>query len=488
MSAARKARNEKVSLKLLDFARASIYSLLWCDYAQQVILMLLRFKFKNWMSFRDETEFSMVASRERQHGQRVASVPKYRMRLLPITAIYGGNASGKTNLFKALAFARRLIVQGIPIDTLIPVQPFRLDPQCLDAPVRMCFELLIDGTIYEFSFAVTSRVVVEEKLVAILTTGERVLYHRCGEEPHFDNRLSGLERLNFAFEGTRDNQLFLTNAVSQKVDEFKPIYNWFKNSLVLIAPDSRFGSFDMLMQEEHPLSGRMSRALNWLDTGISNLGADEVDIDALQLPETLHEKLMEVVKEGESVRLRLEPNNERYVISRGEGGELAARKLVAYHRDARGRDVKFDIAQESDGSQRLIDLLPAFLEAREAESKKLFVIDEIDRSLHTQLTRELLSLFLNICHEKTQAQILFTTHDLMLMDQDFLRRDEMWVTEREGSGNSTLIAFSDYKEIRYDKDIRKSYLQGRMGGVPRLMPVEELSCAEDEVQYETGGK
>ena len=450
--------------------------------------MLVRFKFENWMSFRDETEFSMVASRERQHGQRVASVPKYRMRLLPITAVYGGNASGKTNLFKALAFARRLVVQGTSIDALIPVQPFRLDPQCCNAPVRMCFELLIESTIYEFSFSVTSQAVVEERLVAILSTGERVLYDRRGEQLHLDDRLPGLERLNLVFEGTRDNQLFLTNAVSQKVDEFKPIYDWFKNSLVLIAPDSRFGSFDMLMQEEHPLSSRMSRSLNWLDTGIAHLGADDVDIDALQLPEAMRQELLEDIKEGTSVKLGLEPSNERYLISRSKGGELTARKLVAYHRDARGRDVKFDIAQESDGSQRLIDLLPAFLEAREAESKKLFVIDEIDRSLHTQLTRELLGLFLNACHEETQAQVLFTTHDLMLMDQDFLRRDEMWVAERDSEGNSTLIAFSEYKDIRYDKDIRKSYLQGRMGGVPRLMPVEALSCAGDEAQYDTGGE
>lgn len=97
------------------------------------------------------------------------------------------------------------------------------------------------------------------------------------------------------------------------------------------------------------------------------------------------------------------------------------------------------------------------------------MIDEIDRSLHTLLTRSLLEVYLSCCSTETRSQLLLTTHDVLLMDQQLLRRDEMWVTERDTEGVSNLFSFSEYKDIRYDKDIRKSYLQGRLGGIPRIL-------------------
>ena len=127
------------------------------------------------------------------------------------------------------------------------------------------------------------------------------------------------------------------------------------------------------------------------------------------------------------------------------------------------------MSQESDGSQRVIDLLPAFLMISAAKSRKVFVIDEVDRSLHTLLTKRLLETYLSSCSAESRAQLLFTTHNVLLMDQRLLRRDEMWVTERNADGVSSLFSFSEYKDVRYDKDIRKSYLQGRLGGVPRIM-------------------
>jgi AAA15 family ATPase/GTPase len=127
------------------------------------------------------------------------------------------------------------------------------------------------------------------------------------------------------------------------------------------------------------------------------------------------------------------------------------------------------MASESDGTVRIIDLLPAFLDLADPGTSRVYVIDELDRSLHTLLTRRLLDVFLGASGPGTRGQLLFTTHDALLMDQSLLRRDEMWVTERDDHGESTLLAFSEYKDVRYDKDIRKSYLHGRLGGVPRLL-------------------
>lgn len=441
--------------------------------------MIISFSIENWMSFRDSVSFSMVATRERQHGDRVPKIAKYQTRILPIAVIYGGNASGKTNFFKALSFVKDLVLRGTGPDSLIPVEPYRLDSSSADKPSRFRLELLINEIIYDFSFAVTRKAVVEEKLVQITSTSEKVLYDRKGNAPNFDSSLDKDKFLHFAFKGTRDNQLFLTNSVSQKVDMFKPVYDWFKDTLELIAPDSRFKSFERFLDEDHPLYGTMNEMLPQLDTGISHLGGEEIPFENIPFSESFKSRLQEDVQEGMSMRLLASPTNERFIITR-KAGELVAKKLVTFHSKSDGTEAKFDIRQESDGSQRVIDLLPAFLELSATRSKNVYVIDEVDRSLHSLLTRHLIEAYLSNCSTESRAQLLIATHDVLLMDQGLFRRDEMWVAERNREGSSELFSFSDYKDVRYDKDIRKSYLQGRLGGVPRILSSNALAHGKED--------
>ncbi len=441
--------------------------------------MILSFSVENWMSFQNQVSFSMVASRERQHGDRVPKIAKYQTRILPIAAIYGGNASGKTNFFKALSFMKELVVRGTQPDSMIPVEPYRLDNNSLEKPSRFKLELLIDEIIYEFSFAATKKSIIEEKLVKITSGSEKTLYNRYENKPHFDSTLKNDDFLNFAFQGTRDNQLFLTNSVSQKVHIFKPVYDWFKDTLDLIAPDSRFKPFEHFLDEGHPLYSIMNEMLPQLDTGISHLGGEEIPFDNIPFPDSLKNKLQEDIKDGMTVRFLSDQPNERLIITR-RAGELVAKKLVTYHQKLDGTEVKFEIGQESDGSQRVIELLPAFLEISAINSKKVYIIDEVDRSLHSLLTKQLLETYLAHCNPESRAQLLFTTHDVLLMDQELFRRDEMWLAERDIKGSTNLISISDYKDVRYDKDIRKSYLQGRFGGIPRIIFNSfSMDCQED---------
>ncbi len=433
--------------------------------------MIISFSIENWMSFRDSVSFSMVASRERQHGSRIPKLEKYQMRVLPVAAIYGANASGKTNFFRALIFVRNLVLQGTDPDKLIPVEPHRLANGYMEKPSRFRMELLIDETIYEFSFAATRRAIVEEKLVQITSASEKTLYNRQGNEPNLHSSLSRKKFLLFAFQGTRDNQLFLTNSVSQKVEDFKPVYDWFKDFLQLVTPYSVYQRFEYLLDEKHPMSDATNKMLSDLDTGISHLGFEEVPFESIPFSENLKNDLYEKVEEGKHLGWFL--GNERFVFTR-TGGEIVAKKLVAFHARPDGTDAKFDLYQESEGSQRAIDLLPSFLGAPPLGLNRVYVIDELDRSLHPLLTRKLIETYLASCNAQSRAQMLFTTHDVSLMDQQLFRRDEMWATEKNSEGNCDLFSFSDYKDIRYDKDIRKSYLQGRLGGVPRFF----LSGAE----------
>jgi AAA15 family ATPase/GTPase len=428
--------------------------------------MLIRFSIENWMSFQTKATFSLVASRERQHGKRIPKIGKLKLGVLPVAAVYGGNASGKTNLFKALHFAKGLIVKGTQPYSLIAVDTFRLgNLQKVEQPAHFEFELLIDETVYVFSFSVNRKTVLEEKLVHITGNSEKTLYHRVSGKPNFDSSLKEDQSLKFAFKGTRDNQLFLNNSVSQKIDTFKPVYDWFKDTLELIAPDSRFALFEHFLDEGHPLYATMNKMLSQLDTGISHLGGEVIPFENIPLSEPLKMKLREELAEDATVKLLAD---ERFVVTR-KNGELISKKLVTYHLNSDGSETKFDVRQESDGSQRVIDLLPAFLELSATQSKKVYVIDEVDRSLHTLLIRLLLENYLSKCSPDSRSQLLFTTHNMLLMDQDLLRRDEMWIAERSAEGISSLLSFSEYKDVRYDKDIRKSYLQGRLGGIPRIL-------------------
>lgn len=203
--------------------------------------MIISFTIENWISFRNKTTFSMVASRERRHGERVVKVPKFPLRILPVAAIYGANASGKTNFFNALNFIQEFVIKGRAPQTPIGVEPYRLDSISRDKPTRFSMELLIEEVVYEFSFAVTQKKVIEEKLVQITSSEaeEKMLYDRQGDTVEFDPILDKEPFLHFAFQGTQENQLFLANSVSQKVDNFRPVYDWFKNNLTLVATKSR---------------------------------------------------------------------------------------------------------------------------------------------------------------------------------------------------------------------------------------------------------
>ena len=409
----------------------------------------------------------MVAGRERQHSNRVPRIDRYQSRILPVAAIFGGNASGKTNFFRALNFARRLIVVGTRNPgNPIPLEPFKLDQGSASRPSRFAFELLIDDGLYDYSFSVTRESVIEEKLVKRTQRAERSLYERNGQVIQFHQSLPDRNRLHFAFESTRENQLFLTNSVLLNIETFANIFKWFDEQLELIAPDSRFASFEYWNEDVSQHHARMKDVLEQLDLGVSRLDTEEVSLTRI-LPKELIDNLKENLPDNQLALIGIDSIGNRHIVIR-RNGNLVAKKLVTFHRGIDGAEVKFEFLDESDGSQRMIDLLPAFLDLTSAKCQKVYVIDEFDRSLHTHLTRWLLEHYLLQCSRQSRSQLLFTTHDAQLIDQSLLRRDEIWITETNRHGSSHLISFGEYQDIRHDKDIRKSYLQGRLGGVPKI--------------------
>ena len=443
--------------------------------------MLISFTVENWRSFKKSATLSMAAGREQQHGSRLMKLNKYRMRVLPTTAVYGGNASGKSNFISAMAFAQRCILEVVQPESRITVEPFLLDQTCKNKPSKFIFNILIDKDIYEYSFSVTSAMVKEERLQKITSKSEITLFHRFADDdnPHFHQNLRNNPRLRFAFEGTRANQLFLSNSVYQKLNDFEDIYNWFKDVLVFIFPDTAVRQIGIFIDEDSPYTDIFNTMLDHLDTGIKELTSEDIAFENLPISDDLKRQILSDLKESHGMDIGMGDGEK--IILRLKDDMLQVKRLCTSHMDSHGEPIRFQMRQESDGTKRIIEFLPLFFQLCALKSEKIYIIDEIDRSLHYLLIRKLLESFLNVCGNETRKQLIFTTHDVMLMDQNILRRDEIWITERSGDGSSELISFAEFKDVRRDKDIRGSYLEGRMGGIPNLIDdlLQNLGETED---------
>ena len=429
--------------------------------------MLVKFTVENWKSFKEKTEFSMVSTREKQHGQRIPKVARYRIRILPACAIFGGNASGKTNFIDALSFVQKFVKYGTRIGSLISVKPFLLGEESEQKDI-CSFDLvmMIKEKLYDYSFSVSRTSVIEEQLIEMTGKKEKLLYHRKNGEMFFETELSENSPLRIVYEGTQDNQLFLSNAYFQKRREYADVYEWISDNMTIVAPDTRFEEFSEYILDFEKFEAELNRVLNDLDTGIVRFALKDIPIEKLNLAQGALERLESIVKEGHLlVQMR---NWTEVTFFKRMGGELHALKMATYHLNSSGHEVEFELQQESDGSQRAISLLPVFLQLAQSEKKKVFVIDELDRSLHSVLTRSLIKYYFSTCSPESRSQMIFTTHDLMLMDQELLRRDEMWVTERDATGGSHLRALCEYEDTRYDKNLLKSYLDSAFGGVPKV--------------------
>ena len=457
--------------------------------------MLLKMAIENWMSFRDRTEFSMIASRERQHGERLTQFQRLQTRILPVAMIFGGNAAGKTNFFRALGFAQDFIVDGNTMapDEPIPVVPFLLDEKTDCRPSSFSFTILVGEDVYEYSFTANAQFVISESLQRLTAPAEGFSFTRSidlsADHPvtkiEFGKAFQSKERqdlLNLVFQATRPNRLFLTSAVAQNIEEFRPVYDWFRQKLYVVSPTAHYRGVEKYADTSRPTYDRINQMLAALDTGISHLKRLPCPPESIPVPPQERATGFAKIQEGETVRLRLDDGRLVYLVSK-IGGKILTERLVSCHRGANGMEYDFNFGQESDGTRRILDLLPAFIGLERTTADGIFFIDEIDRCLHALVTRRLLEAYLANRSPTSRTQLIATTQDDDLLDQSLFRRDELWTTERHEDGASTLAGICEFHEARYDKDIRKSYLQGRMGGIP---VVGDLNVAETPPSY--GGR
>ena len=192
--------------------------------------MLLKFTVENWMSFRDSTTIWMTTDGDEFQSKRVPSIPKYNWKVLPVASIFGGNASGKSNLIEAIDFAKWLVLKG-PAEQNLPtgVRPFKLDSSSKDSPTSMNFVVLVDEVVYDYSFSLTGKSIVSEQLVKVKPRSEQVIFKRNGAKIDFSKGpLKHDKFINSISKGMRPNQLFLSFIGGMERVLPWPVYDWFK--------------------------------------------------------------------------------------------------------------------------------------------------------------------------------------------------------------------------------------------------------------------
>lgn len=437
--------------------------------------MLLYFSVSNWGMIRDELNFSMVAEREQAHSGRLYPLSKFKRRVLPVAAIYGANASGKSTLIEALRFAQMYVLIGPRSRTdRIARKFYRLDKTYQNKPTAFSFVFEVDEDVFEYQFSVNDERVVAEELKQILSNDEKVIFSRNENGlVEMNEPLKSSTNAKAYIEGCSSNKLYVTNLINQGNTALSFVNQWFENIRIL-TPDQIFGAFNYYATDNSPLSTTGSQFFDVLKTGICGFVREEVPAE--QFP----------VREEMKVWLRANPDKELPIMSpirdmfvaRWDTVKHTVRlfKIKTVHKSQDGREVSFNVGQESEGTRRLINLLSFFkvLISNNRKGKSyICVIDDIDRSLHPSLIKRVLSDYLDTLNAVCRTQLIFTSHVSELIDQSILRRDEINFLERSAQGVASLTRLSDYRDekgkaVRFDALIKKRYLRGDFGGVPEL--------------------
>lgn len=442
--------------------------------------MLIRFVVQNYKSFKEETDFNLLTGSVRKHSNHIISTPNH-INVLPTAILYGSNASGKSNLIKAIADAKNIITKGTSKKNEgFLLDKFAFDKTCLQQAVRFEFEFSTATTTYAYGLILDYDRVIEEWLFVVDAKKEdQLLFERKGKNIQFATHLTA----NFADKlflenearGLRINQPFLTEAYLREVKFFDDAYLWFSNTLQVVFPSTRFKRLGYRFHNNMGLKNLTNSLLALADMGTS-IDTVPVDLREIQVrfPE-IKAMIQQLQANQDLTEATLETSSgEFYTLVMAENRQLKAFKIITKHQEVGAKEaVNFEIYQESDGTKRLIELAPVLSFC--LFSDKIYLIDEIDRSMHPLLTKKLMEVFLQKrIALQSKGQLICSTHEDYMIDMNLFRADEIWFVQKSKMGVSKIYPLSDFV-IRYDVDIKKGYLNGRFGGIPFLGNADSLN-------------
>lgn len=441
----------------------------------------------NFRSFFVEETFSLAASNRLggSHDDHAVSIPNSDRKVLRAGVIYGANGAGKSNIFKALRYVKSIALGRQEKGKGTSRTPFRLGGSS-DDPSSFDLQFIAADRLYRFGFKADDFRITEEWLAEVINGREKTLYERMtsadGQVTVSAPGLKGTgEKLSaLAKVGGPQNQSFLAtvNLTLNRADygeHLESVLTWFKEGLRLIGPEAPFGRLGKYLTDNPACVDFAGGFLRSVSTGVDHLQVTKKEITEDELRSLLPESFVSHVLKSVS-----DDTAGKTVVPLGDGSELLIERssgdrfyrisVRAAHHNQAGAIVPFELGDESDGTRRLLNLLPALYRLHTDES--VFFIDELDRSLHPNLVWEFMHFFLQSIN-RSRAQVIVTTHESSLLDLDLLRRDEIWFAEKDSKSATRLYALTDFN-VRKDLEIRKHYLSGRFGAVPFLGDVERL--------------
>lgn len=428
--------------------------------------MLIEFRVKNFRSLRDEQTLSFVATKDKtsQDTHTITTGVRAAPSILRSAVIYGANASGKSNVLRALQFMQMMVrnsAVGMHPGQPTNAQPFRLDPASLSAPTEFEVTVLLDGVRYQYGFSLNAERVLHEHLLVYKAFKPQRWFERNynpetkTETFEFGDSLKGAKATWEA--ATRPNSLFLSMAVQLNSKQLRPLSEWFETRLSVIAEGTRPRREDALARLNIDGVRKFVHALVLQ----GDIGISDIEVTTRTVPR-------------------------QYSVRNAATGEIEEKSFDINETDVRfvhagpHGDAKFDFGDESEGTRNLVLLSDPLLKAMMFGGT--LVIDEFESSLHPLLVRKMIELF-HTGDAEMRPQLLFTTHDTSLLSADLFRRDQIWFVEKSREQASSLFSLAEFG-ARKGEAIEKGYLSGRYGAIPFLgelpTPVETATSVRDK--------
>ena len=418
--------------------------------------MLIDFKVKNYRSIKNEQDLSMLSTKQKEHIDthtfKTDSVTK--INLLKTAAIYGANAAGKSNFIKALKTMQEIVINSMSTyqrGHLLPVKPFLFDVETKDEPTEFEVSFITNNVKYQYGFSATQERIVEEWLIAYPKGRPQNWFARVFNTQtntpsynwQFGEKFSGQKQL--WQESTRDNALFLSTAIYLNSEQLKPVYDWFDKTLKItgVGGWTPKSTIELCKQNKHKNS-----ILQFLQTA-------DMDIDDIIIDENIS-KPKENKRLGRGLDILLAEIDEAY-------HDVDTSMVTMMHKDNSGRRVPLKLEEESDGTQKLFAFIGPWLDS--LENGHVLLIDELHDNFHPLMVKFLVDLFHSNLTNKSNAQLIFTTHETSILSQDVFRRDQIWFCEKKNKATE-LYSLVEFKARKGVTDLEKAYLSGRYGALP----------------------
>ncbi len=414
--------------------------------------MLISFSVENFRSFKEEATLSMVAGNGKELRDSHVFTPKMKNKVKPIdllrsAVIYGPNASGKSNLFKAFATMSRIVRNSSKVFETLPVIPFKLSEKTENSPSVFEVVMMIGGVRYQYGFSATEERIHDEWLLAFpkgktQTWFERT-YNKKTKKYKYPkcNALKGQKKVWET--ATKPTALFLSTAVQLNSTQLQSIYDWLISNTLFIDADGISPQVSLNFYNKD----KDKKIINFLkaaDFAIEDMEVKEENFSQKHLPEGTPEPIA------------------AFIASKMEGKKHFSATTI--HKTDKGKPVNMDLDMESDGTQRMLALFAPFSIIIKAGA--ILVVDELNQRLHPYLMRYLIELFNNPKTNPNNAQLIFTSHAVSLLKNDIFRRDQIWFCERGKDQSSTLFPLSDFKPRKEHEDFEGYYMGGRYGALP----------------------